>query len=233
MILLSLVLVLVLALATGRVSAQGDAGTVPSVSTCMKIGDDWAADREAACLRELRDRVSRKGELLTIRLDSGKIKTYQNDQKACQNDDAQHCVHFALISYHPETRVYAIGISYYEGRSVELLSARTGATLKLSGVPHFTPDGSRFVAIDNDYAYGGEHDLAIGSAANGELSLQWQSAPANQPREWRFEHWVDNDHVALQVFPADSGQKCPVDDCNAFLVRFGQGWTVRPSPLPW
>jgi hypothetical protein len=222
---------LVLPLLSGGVPAQSGAGTAPSI--CSRIGEDGAGDREAACLRELRGRVSRKGGLLSIRLETGKLKTYQNDQKACQNDDAQHCVSYLLLGYHPEARVYAIGISYYEGGSVQLLSARTGATLRLSGVPYFTPDGSRFVAIDNDYAYGGEHDLSIGAAENGELSMEWRAAPADVPREWRFERWIDNDHVALQVFPVDSGQKCPVDDCKAFLVRFGQGWTVRPSPLPW
>ncbi|MGJ4952859.1 hypothetical protein [Bradyrhizobium sp. HKCCYLS20291] len=171
--------------------------------------------------------------MLTIRLENGKPKTYKNDQKACDSDDAQHCISYILIGYHPESRVYAIGIFYYEGSSVELLSARTGATLGLRGIPYFTPDGSRFVAIDNDEAYGGEHALSIGSAMNGELSLQWESPPPNLPREWRFERWVDNDHVAMQVFPVDGAHKCPVDDCKAFLVRYGDGWIVRPSPLPW
>ncbi|GLH81677.1 hypothetical protein SSBR45G_65860 [Bradyrhizobium sp. SSBR45G] len=222
---------LALPLLSGGVAAQTGAATAPSV--CSKIGEDGAGEREAACLRELRGRVSRTGEVLSIRLETGQLKTYRNDQKSCDNDDAQHCIHHVLLGYHPESRVYAIGMSYYEGSSVQLLSARTGATLGMRGVPHFTPDGTRFVVIDNDYAYGGEDDLAIGSFANGELSMDWHYRSENGPREWRFERWTDNDHVALQVFPADSGKKCPLDDCKAFLVRFGSSWMVRPSPLPW
>ncbi|MGC2777177.1 MAG: hypothetical protein WA418_16245 [Bradyrhizobium sp.] len=222
---------LALTFLTGRVTAQTGAGAAPSI--CSKLGEDGAVDSEAACLRELRGRVSRNGETLTIRLETGKLKTYRNDPKACQNDDAQHCVSYVLLGYHPEARVYAIRLSFYEGSGVQLLGARSGATLDLSGRPYFTPDGSRFVAIDNDYVHGGEHDLSIGAAVNGKLAMEWQSPRVDESREWRFERWIDNDRVALQVFPADSGQKCPVDECKAFLVRFGQGWTARPSPLPW
>jgi hypothetical protein len=201
-------------------------------ATCLNadIGGEASAPGEAGCLRELRGRASRKGDLLTIRLENGTTKTYRDDPKACKNDDAQHCISHQLLSYHSEAHVYSIGIQYYEGSSVELLSARTGGVLRLSGVPHFSPDGSRFVVIDNDYAYGGPYDLGIGSAANGALALEWQKANGEEPLEWRFQRWVDNDHVALRVFPADTEQKCPTDECDALLVRFGNGWIVRRSP---
>ena len=36
-------------------------------------------------------------------------------------------------------------------------------------------DGSRFIVIDNDYAYGGPYDLAVGSNTNGSLALDWET----------------------------------------------------------
>jgi hypothetical protein len=118
-------------------------------------------------------------------------------------------------------------IQYYEGSSVELLSARTGQVLLVSGVPYFSPDGSRFVVIDNDYGHGGPHDLSVGSTANSLLSLEWESG---ELREWRLERWIDNDHIALRVYPADAGQKCPDNNCDAILTRFGNSWALRRLP---
>jgi hypothetical protein len=184
-------------------------------------------------LRELRGLASRHGELLTVKLDDGTSKTYRSDPKACESDDAQHCIHYWLVSYHPGTHIYSVGIQYYEGGAVELVSARTGNVLRLSGEPHFSPDGSRFVVIDNDYAYGGEYDLSVGSAANGSLALEWQHKSEGAPLEWHLQRWVDNDHVALRAFSTETyptDTTCPKHDCDAVLVRIDNDWTVRRLP---
>jgi hypothetical protein len=103
--------------------------------------------------------------------------------------------------------------------------------LRFSGTPYFSPDGSSFVVIDNDYAYGGDHDLSIGSHANGSFSLDWEHGIGSDDlREWRLDRWIDNDHIALRTFPADAGQKCPDNNCDAMLVRFGNGWALRRLP---
>ena len=105
----------------------------------------------------------RNKNLLSLLLENGETKTYRNDPKACANDDATNCVYYGLGGYHPAAHIYLILIQYYEGSGSELVSARTGKTLSFSGVPHFSPDGSNFIVIDNDLAYGGSFDIAVGS----------------------------------------------------------------------
>ena len=132
--------------------AAAQAGTNPAPATCGVDIDGEKADAvEAACLRELGKRASRKGDLLTLQLENGGSKTYRDDNaKACEADDTLKCTYYRLAAYHPQAKVYSIWIQYYEGSGVELLSARTGKVLLVSGTPYFSPDGSRFVVIDND-----------------------------------------------------------------------------------
>jgi hypothetical protein len=214
----------------GYAVAQDDTKTASA--TCgIDIEDQKADALEAACLREFGRLANRSGDLLTLRLESGASKVYRDDPKACEDDDAKNCISHRLAAYHAEAHVYSIVIHYYEGSSVELLSAHTGNVLRLSGTPYFSTDGSRFIVIDNDLAYGGPHDLSVGSTVNGLLSLEWQHVNEDsEPREWRLERWIDNDHIALRVFPADTGQKCPDNNCDAVLVHFGNSWAIRQLP---
>jgi len=157
-------------------------------------------------LRKFGKLASRKGDLLTLRLENGGSKTYRDDAKACDSDDAQKCAYYRFAAYHPKAQVYSIWIQYYEGSGFELLSARTGNVLRLSGTPYFSADGSRFIVIDNAVSKEGD------------------------PMEWRLQRWIDNDRIALRVFEADTGQKCPDNDCDAMLVRFGNSWALRRLP---
>jgi hypothetical protein len=213
-------------------SAAAQAGPNSAPATCgVDIDVQKADELETACLRELGRLASREGDLLTLRLESGASKVYRDDPKACVTDDVKNCINHRLAAYHAEAHVYSIVIQYYEGSSVELLSARTGKVLLVSGAPYFSPDGSRFVAIDNDYGHGGPHDLSVGSTANSSLSLEWEHlSEAGELREWRLERWIDNDHIALRVYPADADRKCPDNNCDAMLVRFGNGWAIRRLP---
>ncbi|UPK07624.1 hypothetical protein [Bradyrhizobium sp. 170] len=216
----------------GYAAAQDDTKT--AAATCgVDIDGEKANALEAACLREFGRLASRKGDLLTLRLESGASKVYRDDPKACETDDAKNCISHRLAAYHAEARVYSIVIQYYEGSSVELLSARTGKVLLVSGTPYFSPDGSRFVVIDNDYGHGGPHDLSVGSTANSSLSLEWEHlSEAGELREWRLERWIDNDHIALRVYPADADRRCPDNNCDAMLARFGNSWVIRRLSAP-
>lgn len=213
----------------GHAAAQAGSNVVPA--TCgVDIENQKADALEAACLREFGKLASRKGDLLALRLENGGSKAYRDDAKACDTDEAR-CTYYRLAAYHPKAQVYSIWIQYYEGSGFELLSARNGNVLRLSGTPYFSADGARFVVIDNDYGHGGPNDLAVGSHANGSLSLEWEHVTeSGELREWRLERWIDNDHIALRVFPADTGQKCPDNNCDAMLVRFGNGWALRRLP---
>lgn len=210
--------------------AAGQAISNAPNRVCSADAEDQKVEaREADCLRKLGTQASRKGEQLTLRIENGSSKVYRDNPKACTNDDSKNCVVHWLVGYHPGARVYSILITYYEGRDVELVSARTGNVLRVGGEPHFSADGSRFLVIVNDLAYG-PYNLAVGSATNGSLQLDWQRADEGEPMEWHVQHWIDDDHIALQVFAADTAPKCPDNDCDAILTRFDSGWAVRRLP---
>lgn len=216
-----------------RPAAAQMARLASATETCRADIDDKKLDvREAACLRELGKIAGRKGDVLSLRLENGQSKVYKTNTKGCETDEARNCIQYWLAGYHPVAHVYSISIQYYEGSGVELVNARTGKTLRLSGMPYFSDDGSRFLVIDNDYAHGGDDDLAVGVTEGEVPALQWKHTWKDEPVEWRHQRWIDNDHVALRVFPADTQQKCPDDNCDAILVRFNDGWVIRRVPPP-
>ena len=113
----------------GHAAAQAGSDAAPA--TCgVDIESQKADAPEAACLREFGKFASRKGDLLTLRLENGGSKAYRDDAKACDTDDAR-CTYYRLAAYHPKAQVYSIWIQYYEGSGFELLSARTGNVLRL------------------------------------------------------------------------------------------------------
>ena len=215
----------------GRAPAQAISNS-PSAICSADAEDQKAEAREVDCLRQLGPEASRKGEQLTLKIENGTSKTYEDNPKACAADDAKNCILHSLVGYEPAARVYSVLIRYYEGSNIDLVSARTGNVLKVGGEPHFSADGSRFLVIDNDLAYGGPYNLAVGSTTNGSLKLDWQRAHADEgePMEWHLQRWIDDDHIALRVFPADTAPNCPDNDCEAILTRFDSGWAVRRLP---
>jgi len=121
----------------GHVAAQAGSNAAPA--TCgVNIENQKADALEATCLRKFGKLASREGDLLTLRLENGGSKTYRDDAKACDSDDAQKCAYYRFAAYHPKAQVYSIWIQYYEGSGFELLSARTGNVLRLSGTPYFS-----------------------------------------------------------------------------------------------
>jgi hypothetical protein len=86
--------------------AAAQAGSNAAPATCgVDIENQKADALEAACLREFGKLASRKGDLLTLRLETGGSKAYRNDAKACDSDDAQKCTYYRLAAYHPKAQV--------------------------------------------------------------------------------------------------------------------------------
>jgi hypothetical protein len=207
------------------------AATNPKHLVC--IGKDYSEDadprpREAACLTELRRSALRPGDLLALQLENGAIKTYQTARVACEG---YPCARYWLVGYHPTARLYMIKVGYWEGYGGELVDARSGKTVSLPDVPHFSPDGSSFIAIDNDEGYGGSDDIVMGSTVTDPPTVVWRQSRRNLPLEWDFQRWVDNDRISLRVFRVGVSRRCLDDEgCDAIVVRSGTTWTVqRPA----
>jgi hypothetical protein len=71
-----------LLLLPGDAVAQAGADAAPAACS-VDIADQKADVLEPACLREFAKFVSRDGDVLTLQLESGASKVYQDDPKAC------------------------------------------------------------------------------------------------------------------------------------------------------
>jgi hypothetical protein len=205
--------------------AQSDSAR--SAPYCSKAdfvheNSDNDLSQETLCLRALAKAADRHRNILTLRLDDGKAKTYQSNPEACQNHDAQACRIYRLIGYHPSARLFMVLASYYEGIDCFLISAHDGRTTKLPDVPHFSPDGSTFIVMD-------ESGFTIGSVASNPPSLtsiEW--ADAKDSLTWEFRRWLDVDHIALRT--DSQSARCPRANCEAVLVRDSTGWKIQHKP---
>jgi hypothetical protein len=205
-----------------------------AAASCIGVDYDEHADpkiRESACLWELRNSTTRKGALLTLKLENGAAKTFLSNPTACQNDDASRCTDYRLVGYHAAGRLYLIRGAGSQEHDCALVSARNGKVTTLPNVPHFAPDGSTFIVVNDNATTIRPFDLAIGSIAADGPALVWQRPP-NDSEAFEFQRWIDNDRIAFDVRYLDQkgleqkGNDCPDKKCEVVLVRFGTGWTT-------
>jgi hypothetical protein len=205
---------------------------------CVGVDYDEHADpkiRENACLSELRNSATRKGALLTLKLENGATKTFLSNPTACQSDDASRCTDYRLIGYHAAAHLYLIRGQGSQEHDCALVRSRDGKVTTLANVPHFAPDGSTFILVNDNATTIRSFDLAIGSITADGPALVWQRPP-NDSEAFEFLRWIDRDRIAFEVRYLDQkpseqkGSECPQKKCDAVLVRFGASWTTRRLP---
>jgi hypothetical protein len=211
-------------------TAAASSGTDSERSGPHCAGADFADHdgpkaRDALCLRELAQSANRSGDILTLRLENGAVKTFRSNPAACRNDDASACVDYRLVGYHASARLFLVRAKGYEGYDCRLVSARDGTTTKIADVPHFSPDGSTFIVIGNDITGVRDYDLAVGSIATDPPALTWRRRP-NDNEEWHFKRWLDNEHVALNCFRGRAVGGIG-GACEAVLARADNKWTLQ------
>lgn len=209
-------------------ASSSRAQSAPPMPYCTKLDfvpqDSGDEDQEILCIHILANSASRNGNTLTLRFDNGKIKTYQSNPEACQKDEANACLDYRLVGYHPSARLFLLLERGYEDRDCLLISARDGTTTKLPDVPHFAPDGSTFISFDD------ENGFSIGSVANSPpswTSTEW--ADWRDSRTWEFQRWLDMDHIALRT--SSQSEACPRGSCEAVLVHDGNSWNIQRNPV--
>jgi hypothetical protein len=224
-------------------AALAQPGTTRPAAGCIGVEYDEHADpktRESACLSELRNSATRKGALLTLKLENGATKTFLSNPTACQSDDASRCADYRLIGYHVAAGLYLIRGQGSQEHDCALVRSRDGKVTTLANVPHFAPDGSTFVLVNDNATTIRSFDLAIGSITADGPTLVWQHPP-NDSEAFEFQRWIDNDRIAFEVRYLDQkyldqkhldqkGNECPQKKCDAVLVRFGASWTTQRLP---
>jgi hypothetical protein len=210
--------------------AAGQSGKGAVAAHC--IGSDAEtkdpAARERICLDELKDRASRSGNVLSLKLDNGQTKVFRSDPEGCAKDDASRCTNYYLVGFLPAAGRYLVYGTYYESFDCKLVSSRTGKATSFRNVPHFAPDGVTFFVTGYDGTY--DNWLGIGSIASDPPALVWEKGP-NIHEDWEFVRWVNNDRVALR--DPGSSETCPDGNCEAVVKRSKNAWTLqRLLPRP-
>jgi hypothetical protein len=209
--------------AMAQAAKEGSASTTNCVGSDPDVADPKA--RELVCLRELGDRVSRKGNVLSLKLDDGRTKVFKSNPKACENDDASHCERYYLVGFHPPSGRYLVYATFYENSDCAMVSARTGKVTSFRDVPHFAPDGQTFFVTGVDGAY--DNWIGVGSMASDPPALQWEQV-AEQYVFWNFVRWVGNDRIELSTHKED--ESCSDGNCDAVLTRTRAGWALERQP---
>jgi hypothetical protein len=210
-------------------SAMAEPPKNGAISTASCISSDPVVDdpkaRELVCLRELGDRVSRNGNVLSLKLDDGRTRLFRSNPKACENDDADHCEKYYLVGFHPASGRYLVYGTYYENSDCKMVSARSGKATSFRDVPRFAPDGQTFFVTGVDGTY--DDWIGVGSMMSDPPALQWEQA-AEQSVFWHFVRWIGNDRIELSTHKEN--ESCSDGNCDAVLTRTKAGWALERQP---
>lgn len=180
--------------------------------------------RETVCLKELGKLASRKGNALSLKLDTGTTKAFYTDTAGCDTPKGP-CVSYYLVGFYPTARTYLVYGQGYEGHDYTLVNLRTSGTKKVDEVPRLAPDGLTFLVKACDETGGPSCWISVGSMASADRpAIAWQRASYDAD-DWNFVRWIDKDRAALRI--ARQTERCPQGDCDAILKRTGGSWKVE------
>lgn len=205
--------------------------SVVAAGACSESGAEAKRPkaREAICLKALGAHASRKGKVLSLKLDDGTAKTFRNNTAGC-DDDPTKCEEYFLVGFYSAPGVYLLMVQRYEIYDFTLVNIHTGATREADGVPWFAPDNSTFFDRHCD-------DTCSISVKSMAASAVWRMSSSEDAAKWEFVRWIDSDRIALKIAPrAERAQRapddttCPQGDCQAILKRTGGSWTIETLP---
>lgn len=189
-------------------------------------------EKEADCLSQLKGIARRTGDVLRVKLENGKTKTYKSDRKSCDSmTDIDKCIVYDLRVYHPTASAFAIDIGYYEGGAAEVVSIKTGRVLALDTLPQFSPSGRWFVSVSNTEMGDRAYDVGIWSTTSDVPKQELRySTPKGAPYEyWDFVAWDGDDRIKLKVSVSAGDGSSREFETDA--VRTEQGWNLNRPKL--
>ncbi|WP_201862640.1 hypothetical protein [Microvirga soli] len=178
-------------------------------------------------MAQLNGLAIREGDVLILKLESGKTKSYRDDREACEKGVAADCVKYELRGYRQDQKTYVVGYSLYEGGGANIISAQSGHTVFLSSLPEFSPNSRSFVSADSDPHFERAYEIAIWSFTSDSPKQEFlYSTPKGHPEEsWEVLGWDGNDRINLKVGilnETDSTQ-----ELETSVIRTEQGWKLN------
>ena len=178
----------------------------------------FAAARDSAG----KDRASREGPILRLRLQDGRTLkiTDCDDQGACEADRYRR---HRLAAWWPSLGLYVLSVGLYEDGLAYLVSEKDGRTTRVAAVPVLSPSGRRAVALSSNAMNGVDLDLLDLSVQPPQVTRieQMPACPGSGPDSLLRPRpvWVDENRVRFQGPPPQPG-----DNPNTKqLLRIGGG----------
>jgi hypothetical protein len=160
------------------------------------LGQEVHCDAEAKCLAKLRGIAGRVGENLSLKLDNGSTKLFTSTD-ACETA-GESCVQTSLVGYMPSQHWFVLSAHYYESYGTILVSRHTGEVFRIEdSVPHFSPDGKRFVVAAFDEQDGINQVAIYGTNAFPPVR-EWSYKPKSFFPGFEFVAWNGDNQIRLR-----------------------------------
>jgi hypothetical protein len=181
---------------------------------------------ERRCLTQLTGIAERTGNSLTLQLENGKTKSFRDMRSGCNPPtvDRAKCLLYRVVAYHPLEHIVIIEVSFYQCGYVLVLDRRTGRQFKHPAIPKRSPNGQRFVAVDDTRTCPHYIDISIFSTAD-LAKLEWKyMRPPNNRERWEFVRWDDDNRIALRVETQHPKAGPTIADAEVILTN--KGWQL-------
>ena len=184
-----------------------------------------ACKDEKGCIKQFPNVFLRKKNVLWLKLQNGKAKTFTND-----NSDGDAYRKYSAAAFYPQWNVAIIEVGYYEGGDVLVVSTSTGSSVTPLAWPHFSPNGKEFASVTSCQAYYCTDGVEIWSTAVDPPTRVYHRDPEADRWYW-FGGWGNDDQLNLwvsRVAPPDdsSDDKPPKDAKRTAVVRNAQDWQL-------
>jgi len=173
-------------------------------------------------------RAERHGDDLVLRPARGDRLVFTDHKQACESDDVDNCIGFALMGDFRKSNAWVLQKFYYEGGSFVLIDDRSGRQTDLNGMPVFSPDGRKFLVTPYDLENGaGPNNMEIWRRDGEGAVLEWahtfEQALAEAP-DLQIPYLTEGvtwhkDGIVLRFSDLETGRKW-----SGSLIHDAAGW---------
>jgi hypothetical protein len=190
---------------------------------------DLSDDRsEQELLRSMHGLAQRGEGVLVLYLANGKTMEVR-DGRDCRGDDPDNdemrCVTHRLIAHFVDHHYFLVRNDHWVTYNYSWIDDRSGAAVEIEDLPHFSPDGTRFV-VTKPNQMPGFNGIQLWRLKGETPALEFQYSPRHFAL-FDFHAW-DNDTDALLDMTVYVDRQPVVRP--AHLVRRTDGWQVVEPP---
>jgi len=184
---------------------------------------------ERQLISRLKERVSRHDNRLVLKLTNGH-SVVREDSPGEEFDgvyDASGNVNrkFTLSDYLRKEDYFMVEVHYYEGRTFELINAKTGDVTEIGNEPIFSPDRKHFVIVIGDY--GDLNSVEVWLFDPPKINREFKY----EPNDWHYINvkWLSSSSIDL--FERDSYSEKESGGNILARINYKNGeWEILHSP---